>query len=211
MSRTRIKVCGVRTVEAALAAAEHGADSIGFIFVKGSVRQVAAEDAFEIQSALPPLVSTVGVFQNPDVDFFCDVEEACPTTIVQLHGEEDEGLVRDCGPGVIKGVTFRPETIAKELRRWNEHADVDAILIDGTRPGSGEAFDWNLLVPHLAEIEKPIILAGGLTPENVGEAIRTVRPYAVDVSSGVERERGVKDEALIEKFCREVRKADAEA
>lgn len=208
MSRTRIKICGIRDEDAAIAAIEAGADALGFIFVRSSARFIDPADAWSIASALPPFVSSVGVFMNTSVDHFCDVEEICPTTLAQLHGNEDEATVRQCGPGVIRGLRFDADTIDADLARWDAIDEVDAILVDGSAGGEGTTFDWQRLAQALAPISKRIILAGGLTPANVGDAIRTVRPYAVDVSSGVEKERGVKDPALIEAFCDAVRDAD---
>lgn len=208
MARTRIKICGIRDVDAARAAVESGADALGFMFVKSSPRYIVPESAWEILSALPPLVSTVGVFADAPVDQFCDVEEVCPTNYVQLHGRESEAVVRRCGPNVIKAVKFDAATIEEELRRWEAVEEVEAVLVDGSEGGQGKAFDWDVMGPLADRAEVPIILAGGLTPENVGAAIRAVRPFAVDVSSGVEREKGVKDPGLIEAFCDAVREAD---
>ena len=193
-----------------MAAVDAGADAIGFMFVRASPRAIDPEQAYEIMAGLPPLVASVGVFADPDVDEFSDIEETCPTIYTQLHGDEDVDLVQQCGPDVIKAIRFDEATIAESLARWDEVDEVCAILIDGGSGGMGVAFDWALLTPHLEHISKPIILAGGLTPENVGHAIREVRPYAVDVSSGVEREKGVKDAGLIEAFCKAVREADGE-
>ncbi len=209
MARTRIKICGVRDIETAAAAADAGADAIGLIFVRSSPRLILPEAAQEIMLSLPPMVATVGVFMNHSVEAFVDIEEQCPTTHTQLHGNEDERLVSQCGPA-IKAVRFDPATIAAELARWEACDDVEAILLDSPTPGEGVAFEWSQLVPLLDAVTKPIFLAGGLTPENVGDAIRAIGPYAVDVSSGVERERGVKDVGLIEAFCDAVREADAD-
>lgn len=208
MARTRIKICGIRDVEAARAAVESGADALGFVFVKTSPRYIVPESAWEIVSVLPPLVSTVGVFADAPVDQFCDVEETCPTNFVQLHGRENESLVKRCGPNVIKGLKYDAATIADELKRWEALEEVEAVLVDGSDGGQGTGFDWPALAPLADACAVPIILAGGLTPENVGAAIRAVRPFAVDVSSGVEREKGVKDPDLIEAFCEAVREAD---
>ncbi|MCC6677413.1 MAG: phosphoribosylanthranilate isomerase [Phycisphaerales bacterium] len=208
MSRTRIKICGIRDVEAARAAVESGVDALGFMFVKSSPRYIVPESAWEILSALPPMVSTVGVFADAPVDQFCDIEEMCPTNYVQLHGQEPESVVKRCGPNVIKGVRFDAATIEEELRRWEAVEEVEAVLVDGSAGGQGTAFDWTALAPLADRAQVPIILAGGLTAENVGEAIRAVRPFAVDVSSGVEREKGVKDADLIGAFCDAVREAD---
>lgn len=208
MARTRIKICGIRDVDAALAAADAGADAIGFMFYKDSSRAITLDEASEIMGVLPPCVSTVGVFVNPMLDEFCDAEEACPTTLVQFHGQETLELVQRCGPNLIKAVRFEEATIAEELGKWSEVAEVDAVLIDGSAGGEGTAFDWSKLSDFVDDYPKPIFLAGGLTPANVAEAIRIVRPYAVDVSSGVEKGRGVKDPALIEEFCEAVQEAD---
>jgi len=137
-------------------------------------------------------------------------EESCPAHLTQLHGSEPVKLVEQCGPGVIKSVRFDPATIDDQLRRWDEIDEVDAILVDGSTGGLGVTLDWRALREALDRIQPvtPIILAGGLTPENVGEAIGVVRPFAVDVSSGVESEPGVKDPSLIRAFCRAVQEAD---
>jgi phosphoribosylanthranilate isomerase len=208
--RTRIKICGIKDEDAALAAADAGADAIGFMFVKSSPRYVEPDEAYAIMAGLPPLIATVGVFADPSVDEFSDIEETCPTIYSQLHGSEELKLVQSCGPDVIKAVRFDEATIAAELAKWDEVEEVCAVLIDGGSGGAGVSFDWSLLRPHLENVRKPVILAGGLTPENVGRAIREVRPWAVDVSSGVEREKGVKDLALIEAFCEAVHAADSE-
>ncbi len=207
MPRTRIKICGIRSADIAAAAIEAGADAIGFVFVRSSPRYIEPEAAFELALGLPPMVTTVGVFMNASVDAFSDIEEACPTHCAQLHGNESEPTVRDCGPA-IKAVRYDAATIRSELERWSAMDEVEAILVDGQAGGSGESFDWQGLRDAMNGIATPIILAGGLTPSNVGEAIRIVRPYAVDVSSGVERDKGEKDPTLIEAFCRAVRAAD---
>ena len=209
MSRTRIKICGIRDEDNALVAADAGADAIGFIFVRSSPRYIEPLAAADIMSVLPPMVTTVGVFMDTPAEAFSDVEEDCPTHYSQLHGSEAETLVNQCSP-VIKGVKFLLESLAAELERWENCDAVEAILIDSPVPGSGSSFNWEMLVPFVRELSKPVFLAGGLTPENVGDAIRIVRPYGVDVSSGVERERGIKDPDLIEAFCEAVRDADSE-
>lgn len=209
MARTRIKICGVTTEESALAAAGAGADAVGLVFASGSPRYLDPARAWEIAGVLPPFVSTVGLFVDVDLERFIEIEQICPTTLVQFHGNEPEELVRHCGPNLIKAVRFDAATIGRDLARWEAVDEVDAILVDGSTGGRGTTFDWSLLAPHVERTSKAIILAGGLTPENVGDAIAAVRPFAVDVSSGVERERGVKDPGLIEAFCRAVREADA--
>lgn len=208
MPRTRIKICGIRDEDALFAASDEGADAVGFMFVRTSPRFIEPAEAFDLMAMLPPLVSSVGVFADPSAEEFSDIEEQCPTTYTQLHGRESTKLVRACGPDVIKAVKFDPGTIERDLAEWGDLDEVGAILIDGSAGGEGTAFDWASLGPHIESCAKPIILAGGLTPENVREAIRACRPWAVDVSSGVERARGEKDPARIEAFCRAVRDAD---
>lgn len=207
--RTRIKICGITDEEGLFAAADAGADAVGFVFHPSSRRFVEPDDAFDLMSFLPPFVSSVGLFVDADLDRFSEIEELCPTTFSQLHGQESDEDVAACGPGVIKGIRFDPATIARDLDRYQRIEEVDAILIDGSAGGMGESFDWAALVEHKSRTNKPIILAGGLNPENVGQAIRTLRPFAVDVSSGVESAPGVKDRDLIERFCRAVREADS--
>jgi phosphoribosylanthranilate isomerase len=205
--RTRIKICGIRTLEAANWAIDAGADAIGFVFVRTSVRHIEPDDAAEIMCQLPPMVTSVGVFMNASVDTFCDIEEVCPTNYAQLQGAEDEATVKACSPA-IRGFRYDAATIRRDLERWDTLDEVEAILVDGSTGGEGTAFDWAGLANAAEGIDKPLILAGGLTPKNVGDAIRAVHPFAVDVSSGVESERGEKDADLIERFCDAVREAD---
>lgn len=209
MSRTRVKVCGVRTLEAARASVDAGADAIGFVFTMTSARYIDPVDASAIMLRLPPFVDTVGLFVNPSVEEYLDHAEFCPTSYGQLHGDESEKVVRECGPRVIKAIRFNAATITHELDRWAAIEEIDAILIDGSTGGKGESFDWSALAAaKLRAGSKPLIVAGGLTPANVGQAVRAVRPYAVDVSSGVERAPGEKDPALIAAFCEAVQRAD---
>lgn len=207
--RTRIKVCGITNPEDAAAAVEFGADALGFIFVENTPRYIEPEEAATIMHALPPFVTAVGVVRDLDVDGFCEIEQRCPCPLMQLHGKEPEKTVAMCGPGVVKAFKYDGATIASQLQRWAKIDEVDALLIDGSEGGAGEAFDWNELAGHLADYDdKPIIVAGGLGPQNVGEAIRTLRPYAVDVSSGVEAEPGRKDHGRLAAFIDAVRRAD---
>ncbi|MCA9298168.1 MAG: phosphoribosylanthranilate isomerase [Phycisphaerales bacterium] len=208
--RTRIKICGIRNIDDARCCADAGADAIGFVFVRRSPRYIQPEAASGVMADLPPMLTTVGLFQDASIDRFIEVEEICPTIMSQLHGAEDDDLVRQCGPGVIKGLRFDEATIDAALARWDAIEEVDAILVDGSRGGEGIAFDWAALAPRLESIRTPVLVAGGLTPDTVGEAIRACRPWGVDVSSGVESSPGVKDHALIRAFCQAVRDADHE-
>ena len=210
MPRTRIKICGITDEEALFAACDAGADAVGFVFHPKSRRFIDPEDAFDLISFLPPFVSSVGLFVDPTTDKFSDIEEVCPTDRTQFHGNESEETVRRCGPNIIKAIRFDPATIERELTRWSQIEEVDALLVDGSAGGEGTSFDWAALAAAKAACRKPLIIAGGLTPENVAEAVRIVRPYAVDVSSGVESAPGEKDRDLILKFCDAVRRADTE-
>jgi phosphoribosylanthranilate isomerase len=205
--RTRIKICGIQTVEHALVATDAGADAIGLMFVEKSPRYVREfEAAVDILTALPPFVTPVGVFQltrrfNADFEDWCQCADWC-----QFHGDEDEQTVALAARPprrAIRGFRFD----ADQVRRWDSCGAVEALLIDGPAGGSGEGFDHAQLADMMPQISKPVILAGGLTPENVGDAIRIVRPFAVDVSSGVESTPGVKEPSLIREFCAAVREA----
>jgi phosphoribosylanthranilate isomerase len=207
MSRTRIKICGIRTAEDALAAATAGADAVGFNFIRGSARFIEPGEAWKIVGMLPPLVSSVGVFANASLDTFSDIEETCPTTYSQLQGSESETLVRECGPNVIKGLRYDAAMLSAELDRWDRIDEVDAILIELP---ADQQIDLAALARQVPQLRKPVFLGGALALENVGEIVRAVHPYGVDASAGVERERGIKDPALIEAFCRAVQQADAE-
>lgn len=200
MPRTRVKICGVRTIDEALIAAAAGADAVGFNFVRGSARFIEPREAWKIVGRLPPLVSSVGVFADASLDTFSDIEEECPTVYSQLSGSEDVTLVRECGPNVIKLVRFDPVTIERELARWDRVDEVDAILIElpAVQPAAAE------LAGHVAGVNKPVII-GGVKVETLGDIIQTVRPYAVDV---VMEEWGDAAEE-IERLCREVQRADA--
>ena len=202
--RTRIKICGITDSESAAAAVEAGADAIGLMFVEHSPRCISAEHAKHIvQYVLPPFVNAIAVFQNPSADDDPNVT-TWPGSWVQMHGDEDAEFLNGLPHHVIKACPFEPDAV----RMWATNDAVDALLVDGPRGGSGDSFDHERLAEMMPEIQKPVILAGGLTPDNVGEAIRTIRPFAVDVSSGVEHTRGVKDPAAIDAFCRAVRAAD---
>ena len=197
---TLIKICGLRSAEMARAAIEAGADAIGFVIeVPCSPRTLTVGEANAIAETLPPRIITIAVVRDPDPA----VAEQWRGTWLQLHGDEDERTVARFARTryVIRGFRFDPGAI----RRWNDCADVNTLLIDGSAGGGGETFHHEALAALMPGISKPVMLAGGLTPRNVAAAIKTVRPWAVDVSSGVETAPGVKDEALIRRFCAAVR------
>lgn len=199
---TRIKICGLRNLEDTLAVVEAGADAIGLVFAD-SPRKVSLAIAEQIVAALPPLVSAVGVFVNAAIDEVAILAERVRLDTVQLHGEE---LPEDCQRlpcKVIKRFDIlehdTPDSLRKRMRRYA----VAAYLLD-PGAGSGQTFNWQVAcgLPGL------LIVSGGLTPENVGAAIQKLRPYAVDVSSGVESEPGRKDPEKVRAFVRAVREAD---
>lgn len=222
MPRTRIKICGVREVATALAAVDAGADAIGLVFVERSPRKVDVDEAHRIVRALPAFVQPVGLFSDVPWQQVRDLADAVGIRTIQLHGREGPGYVaRLRHLRIIKALGFEAGRVAEQLDPWRQGVtNLAGILLD-TPPaspthgeltgGSGVAFDWSAL----AELEKqgafehlpPHILAGGLNPENVADAIAVARPFAVDVSSGVESERGVKDPERIKAFCNAVLEA----
>lgn len=208
-TRTRIKVCGITSLEGAHAAIDAGADAIGFVLIEGTPRFIKPEAATGIMYSLPPFISAVGVVQDLDVDQFCALEYECPAHTMQLHGKESVDTVCACGPGVIKAFKYEDATIQSQLTRWAKVEELDALLIDGSAGGTGETFEWAKLAEHIKDYPKKIIIAGGLDASNVAEAIKTLRPYAVDVSTGVEDAPGVKNPQKIAEFCAAVRAADA--
>lgn len=205
---TRVKICGVRDRRTAEAAADAGADALGLVFYAPSPRNVDVDTAAAIVRNLPPLLTTVGLFVDPTAEQVEAVLERCALDCLQFHGGESAEFCRSFGRPYLRAVSMRPELDVTAVVR--AHAGARAFLFDawreGTPGGTGETFAWERIPP----MERPWLLAGGLTPLNVGEAIRRVRPPAVDVSGGVERERGVKDPQLIRAFIAAVRSADRE-
>lgn len=221
MNRTRIKICGITTPEQAETAVDAGADAVGLVFVDASVRNVDLPTAQRICSAVGAMVDIVALFLNPDdgENRLAQVYGQVPVTVLQLHNRADRTTGNVAPMRVIRATAFEPERIAKRIQWFDEEYrqldHVCGLIVDTPDPtqvggGTGESFDWDQLAQVLQNVQPkvPIILAGGLTPDNVGRAIATVRPYAVDVSSGVEAERGVKDPARIRDFCHAVRQAD---
>jgi phosphoribosylanthranilate isomerase len=196
---TKIKICGITNVDDARLAVELGADALGFVFYPKSPRSIKVRDAANICNGLPPFVARVGVFVN-ELEY--EIEKAlgeCLLTALQFHGDEPPGFCQKFAAKSIKAIRMRDES---SLRAAAEY-DVDALLLDTytdeSRGGTGRTFDWSLAV-KAKELGPPIILSGGLTAANVQGAIRAVRPYGVDVSSGVEREPGKKDPEKLRRF-----------
>ena len=206
---TRVKICGITRVEDGIDAAQAGADAIGLVFVARSPRHVLPEQAREIARALPPFVSTVALFVNPSVAEVEAVMETVRPDVLQFHGEESPDFCHAFGVPYLKAFRVRPGVDL--LQSAASYADAQGWLLDAwseaAHGGTGERFDWDLIPPDLP---RPVVLAGGLNPANVADAIRRVRPWAVDVSSGVETSKGIKDAALIAAFIKEVRNANVE-
>lgn len=202
---TRIKICGLTDREQALAAVEAGADALGFVFAD-SPRRVTPAAAEAIVSELPPLVSVVGVFVNSRVEEVTEVARRVGLDAVQLHGDESPADCERLPLKVIKRFNILENDTTDVLRARLERYRVAAHLLD-PGAGSGRTFAWNLA----RGLPGPLIVSGGLTPENVGEAIRVLRPYAVDVSSGVEDAPGRKNLEKVSAFVRAVREADGDS
>jgi phosphoribosylanthranilate isomerase len=203
--RTRVKICGITRIEDAIAAAQAGADAIGFVFDSNSPRYVSSDQALKISRAIPPYVTTVGLFVDASPDKIEAILKRVPLDLLQFHGNETPDQCRRYHRPYIKAIPMEARVNLHEKIRL--YGDASGLLLDThamqVAGGSGQTFDWGRVPPDL---NKPLILAGGLTPENVGEAIRRVRPYAVDVSSGVELTRGVKDAGKIADFLAAVGK-----
>ena len=180
-----------------------GADALGFVFYQASPRYIAPRPAQEIISRLAPFPAKVGLFVDPDREFVSAVLETVNLDFIQFHGDEDPGFCRSFDRPYIKAVRMEQDVDLREMCR--HYADAAALLLDSysetAHGGTGTCFDWSLIP---AELSKPVILAGGLTVANVGRAIAAYKPYGVDVSSGVELDKGVKDKTKIIAFIREV-------
>ena len=204
--RTRVKICGITRPGDARAAAQAGADAIGLVFYPQSPRYLSGERAVEIRDALPAFVQTVALFVNPDAAQVAQVIGRVRPALLQFHGDETPQFCAQFGMPYVKACRVRLGVdLLEYLRAFSTAA---AWLLDShveEYGGVGESFDWSL-VPERRE--RPLILSGGLAPGNVAEAIRRVRPWGVDVSSGVESAKGIKDAAKIAAFIAEVRNAD---
>lgn len=210
MHRTRVKICGICRAEDARAAADAGADAIGLVFYPPSPRAVTLEQAVAIAGALPAFVSSVALFVNPRPEEVELVLRRLRPDLLQFHGDEDAGFCAQFAMPYLKAVRVGAATGAADLLECaSRFHSAKALLLDtlaaGVYGGSGESFDWRV-VP--ATMRGQIVLSGGLTPENVGGAVRAVRPWAVDVSSGVEAGKGVKDHRKVAQFIEAVKNAD---
>lgn len=197
--RTRVKICGITRVEDVLSAVEQGADAIGLVFFAPSPRCVTIAQAAAISAAVPPLVSVVALFVNPTQQEVNAVLANVNIDLLQFHGDESEAECVQYGLPYLKAIRVKSDT--NLIQYAQTFTSAKALLLDAHSHeavgGTGQVFDWNL-IPH--SMGKSIILAGGLTPDNVKEAIKQVKPYAVDVSGGVEQAKGIKDVIKIAAF-----------
>lgn len=208
-TRTRVKICGITQPGDGVEAAHLGVDAIGLVFYEKSPRNVTLQQAGLICEALPGFVTVVSLFMNPEAEFVNQVLDACPVDIIQFHGNEEAGFCQSFSRPYIKAVGMADnDTLVAASEKY---ASAKALLLDshasGDAGGTGKTFDWEG-IPQL--YRNSIILAGGLKPDNVAEAIQTVQPYAVDLSSGVESEPGIKDATLMAQLMNEVKRVDCE-
>jgi phosphoribosylanthranilate isomerase len=190
-----------------MAVANNGADALGLVFYEKSPRHVSVQQAVQLVHAVPPFVTMVGLFVNPSVDYVREVLAKVPLDVLQFHGEEAPEFCRQFGKPYLKAIRVKAGVDLVECAA--RYAGAQGLLLDafveGTQGGTGESFDWSL-IPH--DLPLPVILSGGLHAGNVVAAIKQVRPYAVDVSSGVEAAKGIKDAAKIAAFIHEVKNVD---
>lgn len=201
--KTRIKVCGITSVEDAEAAVNAGADAIGLVFYEKSPRYVTVEQARKIALSVPPFIAVVGLFVDADDDFMQTVLDQVPLTLLQFHGNEQDDWCQRWQRQYIKAVRVKPDMLLEQVVR--QYPGASGVLLDAYRKGvpggTGESFDWDLIP---ASLNKPVVLAGGLDAANVARAINRVSPFAVDVSSGVETKPGEKNHDAIDAFAKAV-------
>jgi phosphoribosylanthranilate isomerase len=205
--RTRVKICGITRVEDAVRAVALGVDALGLVFYSGSARAVSPESAVKIIAATAPFVTIVGLFLNADTPYVKNIMDSVRLDLLQFHGTETPQECAAHRKPFIKAVPMSGSVDVQEYMA--AYPEAAGFLFDshspGKRGGLGRCFDWKRIPGDLG---KPLILAGGLTPQNVGDAIRGTKPYAVDVSSGVEANKGSKDPAKMAAFMREVHRVD---
>lgn len=204
---TAVKICGITRIDDALAAAHSGAHAIGLVFYKPSPRYVDPDRAAEIVRALPPFVTPVGLFVDASAEEVRTISARAGVQLIQFHGDESPGFCAQFGLPYMKAIRVRPGVDL--LQYASDFHGAHALLLDawqeGLHGGTGAMFDWALIPPSLP---LPVVLSGGLNPDNVREAVRRVKPWAVDVSSGVEARKGIKDPAKIAAFISGVRDVD---
>ena len=196
--QVKVKVCGMTSLKDALVAVEGGADAVGFIFYKKSPRSVTMKTVREIVLELPPFVDTVGVFVDETAEQINKIADYCNLDIIQLHGDESPTFCKKIRRKVIKAFRIKDMQSVKKLSSFQVSGFLLDTFSENLHGGTGKVFDWNLALP--AKKFGPVIMAGGLTPNNVQQAVRQIRPYGVDVCSGVESEPGIKDHKKVRAF-----------
>jgi len=207
VSRTRVKICGITRAQDLDAAVEAGADALGFVFYPGSARYLDPGRAAELVRRVPPFVTRIGLFVNPRLEDLQATLAAVSLDLVQFQGDEPPEFCEQCGHAYLKVARMRPGLDLVEFAR--AYPSARGLLLDAyveSYGGAGQTFDWSLVPKSLP---LPVVVAGGLTAENVGEAVSRFRPWGVDVSSGVEVAKGIKDAAKIAAFIAAVKTADA--
>ncbi|ENW85840.1 N-(5'-phosphoribosyl)anthranilate isomerase [Acinetobacter pseudolwoffii] len=211
--RTRAKICGITRVEDVHAVVSAGADAIGFVFYPPSPRAVTAEQAAQLVQAIAPYVQVVGLFVNHSANEIQDILQTVHLDIVQFHGDETpeqcQTIAQQVGRRWYKAIQVKPDLdVVTEIQGYQD-AGASAVLLDAWHPdlkgGTGHSFDWETF----PKLDIPLILAGGLNPDNIEQAILTTQAYAVDVSGGVESAKGIKDQQLIERFMQGVHRGSA--
>lgn len=202
---TKVKICGITNLDDALKAVELGADALGFVFYSKSERYIDPQEASEIVSKVPPFVTKVGVFVNEDSDTVRSIKNQTEIDLLQIHGDETPEYCHRLGERMIKAFRIKDSESFKEIANYNTDLVLLDAFSDSEYGGTGDVFHWQLL--NKAQLkDKYVILSGGLDNENVSEAIRIVKPYAVDVSSGVEEYPGKKDPGKLKKFIEAVKR-----
>ena len=196
--QVKVKVCGMTSLKDALVAVEGGADAVGFIFYKKSPRSVTMKTVRGIVLELPPFVDTVGVFVDETAEQINKIADYCNLDIIQLHGDESPTFCKKIRRKVIKAFRIKDMQSVKKLSSFQVSGFLLDTFSENLHGGTGKVFDWNLALP--AKKFGPVIMAGGLTPNNVQQAVRQIRPYGVDVCSGVESEPGIKDHKKVRAF-----------
>jgi phosphoribosylanthranilate isomerase len=206
MTRTRVKICGITREQDLASAARHGADAIGLVFYPPSPRCLKLPQAQKLASLAPPFVSVVTLFVDPDAELVRSVIDSVRPNLLQFHGDETPEFCASFGLPYVKAARMKPGLDLLQYAR--DYGSARGLLLDAhveAYGGVGAGFDWSLIPPS---VPLPIILSGGLNPDNVADAVRRVKPWAVDVSTGVESAKGIKDDAKIAAFCKGVKHAD---
>ena len=205
--RTRIKICGLTREADVAAAVEAGADAVGFVLYPPSPRAVSIDRAAELAALLPPFVTPVGLFVNASAEQVVEACAAIPTLLLQFHGDETPAACESFERPFIRAARMAPGFDLVDFAL--QYASAAAVLLDAHVEGyggGGKVFDWSLIPPS---VPRPLVLSGGLNPANVGDGVLALRPWAVDVSSGVESAKGIKDAGSMRRFCDAVREADS--